>query len=781
MRTAIVSTYPPRACGIGTFAADVRAALLGVDGVDRVDKVVVVNEPSRPQRPGLVATITQAVRGDYVRAARILGRLDIDVVLLQHEYGIYGGVDGAYVLSLAEQLSQPLVVTLHTVLSEPTNHQAEVLAALCRQAELVIVMTETARRLLVATGACTADKVRVVPHGAPTVLAQCAAAYAAGRAARDGAGGQRFLLSTFGLISAGKGLETALEALPSIVERHPEVLYVIAGQTHPDVAHREGERYRLMLEQTVLDLGLESHVEFDDRFLAIDEIANLLAATDVFVTPYRGREQIASGALTFGIAAGCGVVSTPYWYAQDLLASGAGEIVPFGDSEALAAAVCRYIEEPDRLAAARAEARRIGARLAWPSVAEATASVLREAVQLAPRRRRPVARLNPQHVSMRTDHLRTLVDDAGIVQHANGVIPSRESGYCVDDVARLAVVALELARRGDEQVWTSILYRSLAFLQDATDPQTGMRNFMGYDRRWLDEPHVGDHVGRSVWALGEILSTAWVPAVVDPTRRLLDAIVGTLGSTMSLRTGAYAVLGLARLDPDRLQPGALLLLERVVDQLAGAYQTHASAEWRWFEDALSYDNARLPHALIVGGAALGRHDLTKTGLDALRWLGDESGLAEGTLRLTGHGGRSRTEPAPGAGDEQPLDASAFVEAELAAFAVTGEPEHALRAQRAFDWFLGRNRLHRPLYDFATGGCSDGLGEETTNDNHGAESTLSVHRAALLLDAAGLPTVLRQRTRETGDGVNDLQAAARSAATTSAPTTVAAPTQRSAAP
>jgi len=793
VRTAIVSTYPPRACGIGTFAAAVRTALLGVDGIDRVDKVVVVNEPSQPQRPGLVATIAQAVRGDYVRAARILGRLDVDVVLLQHEYGIFGGADGAYVLSLVDDLSQPLVVTLHTVLSEPTDHQAEVLAALCSQAELVIVMTDTARQLLVSSGACSADKVRVVPHGAPPLLAQRAEAYASERARPDGdsmgapygAGGQRFLLSTFGLISAGKGIETMIDALPSIIARHPEVHYVVAGRTHPDVAHREGERYRLTLEQAVVDLGLTDYVDFDDRFLAIEEIADLLAATDVFVTPYRGLEQIASGALTFGIAAGCGVVSTPYWYAQDMLASGAGEIVPFGDSEALADAVCRYIDEPERLTAARAEARRLGAQLAWPSVAEATASVLREAVQLAPRRRRPVARLNPQLVNMRTDHLRTLVDDAGIVQHANGVIPSRESGYCVDDVARLAVVALELSRRDDEQFWTSVVYRSLAFIQDATDPQAGMRNFMGYDRRWLDEPHVGDHVGRSVWALGEILSTAWAPAVVSPTSRLLDAIVGTLGSETSLRTGAYAVLGLARLDPDRLQPAALLLLERVVDQLADAYKTHTSTEWRWFEDALSYDNARLPHALIVGGVALGRNDLTETGLDALRWLGDESGLVEGTLRLTGHLGRRRTEPAPGGGDEQPLDASAFVSAELAAFSVTGDPEHELRAQRAFDWFLGRNRLHQPLYDFATGGCSDGLGEETTNDNQGAESTLAVHHAALLLDAAGLPAVLRQRTRGRSParaaGRLRLQAAARSAATMSAPTTVAAPTQRSAAP
>jgi len=332
------------------------------------------------------------------------------------------------------------------------------------------------------------------------------------------------------------------------------------------------------------------------------------------------------------------------------------------------------------------------------------------------------------------------------VQHADGAMPNRRSGYCVDDVARLAVVALELARRDDEQGWTSTLYRSLAFLQDATDANLGMRNFMGYDRRWLDAPHLGDHVGRSVWALGEILATAWIPAVVVPTERLLDTIVHLIPEDASLRTGAYAALGLAHLDPDRRRPESRRLLERVMEQLMDAYSATASDGWRWFEDALAYDNARLPHALIVGGATLGRSELTETGLDVLRWLGDESGLREGTLRLTGHEGRRRDEPAPGAGDEQPLDASAFVEAELAAFAVTGDPEHGLRAQRSFDWFLGRNHLHRPLYDFATGGCSDGLGSETTNDNEGAESTLAFHRAALLLDVAGLPAVLRHRTR-----------------------------------
>jgi glycosyltransferase involved in cell wall biosynthesis len=752
VRTAIFSTFPPRACGIGTFSFDVRRALLDVRDVEDVKTLVVVDEPSSPQRPEIAQTVSQGARGDYIRAARALGRTDVDVVLLQHEYGIFGGRDGEYVLSFARELAQPLVVTLHTVLSEPTPHQLQVLTSICDEAERVIVMTETARRLLVQVGACADEKIAVVPHGAPTELAAARAELDAGRRPRyvtSAAGGyarmeSRFLLSTFGLISPGKGIEVMLDALPDVVERHPEVLYVIAGRTHPQIARREGEEYRLMLERKILDLGLSEHVQLDDRYLAVEELADLLAATNVFVTPYMSREQTSSGALTFALAAGCAVVSTPYWYATDLLSSGAGRLVGFGDSEALGAALCDLIESPAALAGARHEAARIGSTFGWPSIAVETASVLRDAISAAPRRT-PMPDAGLEFSEVRTDHLLALIDDCGIVQHANGAIPNRETGYCVDDVARLAVVALELERRTGDRVWAAALYRALAFLGNATDADgAGMRNFMSYDRRWLDDPHVGDHVGRAVWALGDVLTTAWVPALVDPAQRLLAVLVRSLEGQgdLSLRTAAYTSLGLARLDADRLDDDARRLLERCVDQLEAAYASSAEDGWQWFEDALTYDNARLSQALILGGTALGRDTAVENGLSSLAWLGDECGLREGFLRLPGHHGRDRTEPAPGPGDEQPLDASAFVEAELSAFAVTGDGVHSVRAQRAFDWFLGRNKLGRPLYDFATGGCCDGLGEADVNANEGAESTLAFHRAQLVLDAAGLPRVVR---------------------------------------
>ena len=395
-----------------------------------------IDEPSSPQRPEILRTVSQGARGDYVRAARALARTDVDVVLLQHEYGIYGGRDGEYVLSFVRELSQPLVVTLHTILSEPTSHQLEVLTALCDEAQRVIVMTETGRRMLGQVGACADEKIDVIPHGAPIELGRARGELDAGRRPRyvtSAVGGyagieSRFLLSTFGLLSPGKGIEVMLDALPAIVERHPDVLYVVAGRTHPQVARRRGEEYRLMLERRIADLDLAEHVVLDDRFLDIDELADLLAATDVFVTPYANREQSSSGALTFALAAGCAVVSTPYWYASDMLASGAGKLVGFGEAAALGAAISAYICRARDALPPRAPRRR--------------ASVRRSAGLRSPRRprrfcaRRSRPRRGAQRSrttgssshEVRTDHLLTLVDDCGVIQHANGAIPESLHG-----------------------------------------------------------------------------------------------------------------------------------------------------------------------------------------------------------------------------------------------------------------------------------------------------------------------------------------------------------------
>ncbi|HEU5484273.1 MAG TPA: glycosyltransferase, partial [Microlunatus sp.] len=369
MRVAVVTTYPPRPCGIGMFSHDLRDAVLEADPSTAVDVVSIVHDPGQVGEAEVVATIRQDVRSDYAAVAGALTSRGADVVLVEHEFGIFGGEAGEFVLTLAEELQQPLVVTLHTVLSTPSVRQAEALRALCHRATLVTVFTETARRMVVEARIVPPERVRILPHGAPKVLVDAGAGAAdvedlLPRVALERLEG-RTVLSTFGLISAGKGIELAISALPAVVAAHPDVLYLIAGQTHPEVVKAEGERYRLGLERLVRELDLVEHVHFLDRFFTEAELAVLLASTDIYLTPYRSKEQIVSGALTFAVAAGCPVVSTPYYYAEDLLGSGAGKLVPFDDSAAMSAAILELLDDPPQLELTRLEARRVGAALAW--------------------------------------------------------------------------------------------------------------------------------------------------------------------------------------------------------------------------------------------------------------------------------------------------------------------------------------------------------------------------------------------------------------------------------
>jgi glycosyltransferase involved in cell wall biosynthesis len=749
MRVGVVSTYPPRACGIGTFSRDLREALLGTDGVSAVDVVAIVREDDVDEAGEVIARIHQDERADYAAAARVLERGGYDVVVIQHEYGIFGGQEGEHVRTLAEELRQPIVLTLHTVLSAPSVRQAETLRALCDRAALVCVFTETARRMILDARLASPERVRVVPHGGPTELLpkangdgrRATTLHRTAGAHSSVIGTDRSVLATFGLMSPGKGIETAIAAMPAIVARHPQALYLIAGRTHPEVAKRDGEEYRISLERLTRDLGMTDHVLFDDRFLNIDELSSMLAATTIHLTPYRSREQIVSGALTFATVAGCPTVSTPYFYAEDLLASGAGVLVPFDDPPALAAAVTRLLDDPVQLERARREARTLGAELAWPEVGRQTAHVLREAVNLGPPS--TTRHLAPPRPQARDSHLLTLVDDVGIVQHADGIVPLCSSGYCTDDVARLAIVALGLSRITGAEAHHDMLVRSLRFLHLAWSADAGgMRNFMSHhDRRWLDQPHGGDHLGRAAWALGEVAASEPAPALLQPTLILLRELLPALVEQRSPRTMAFAALGLARADPEVVGHDATDVLRTLAGRLANLLRANASPDWYWAEDILAYDNARLPQALIAAGARLGEREMVREGMRSLDWYGGEVGIDGSFVQLVGHHGRRRGEPHPGGGDEQPLDAAALVEAEVEAFVVGGDDARARKAVRAFKWFLGRNRLQHSVYDFSTGGCHDGLGESAVNRNEGAESTLAYHQALLALDAAGIEATL----------------------------------------
>ena len=770
IRLAIVSTYPPRRCGIATFARDLRTALAEVSAdldttvcaVDR-DGLAYARPSSTNGTSGTNhATDTEAADGAvshvirqddygaYRHAAADLDASGVDAVVIQHEYGIFGGPDGSWITGFAAELTQrglPYLVTLHTVLSAPSASQAGTLYRLCRDAAAVTVFTETARRLAIDTGIAPADRIVHVPHGAPPPGRPGAVRPEVARTLDELAGSR--LLSTFGLLSPGKGLETAIEALALIADRHPDVKYLIAGSTHPEVVREHGENYRDRLARLTSESGLDDRVVFIDSFLTDAEIAAVLRRTEVFCTPYRSREQISSGALTFALAAGCPVVSTSYFYAEDMLASGAGITVPPGDPKAYADALHALLSDERQLRAARHAARTLGGALHWTAVARRFADITRTA---AARRPRPVpgevraaavaANGGPHTSKLRLDHLSRSTDAGGIVQFSVGTQPDRESGYCVDDVSRLAIVAAGLCsypartlRSADPLVW---LDTSLEFMDEAYDREAaGSRNMRDSAGAWLDGPHRGDHAGRLLWSLGDIASTAAVPDKVrERAAALLDEARGCVPDLLDLRSMAYAVLGLVRM-PERTPE-----LTRCVEHLDAAWQRNVTESWPWFEDVLAYDNARLAQALLAGGARAGDEAMTGRALTALDWYLGQVGLGAdsdtGELRLVGNLWRRKGFPPPAyEGDEQAIDAAAVVEACVEAWQVTGDARYANRARRAFAWFLGANRLGTPMYDAASGGCHDGMLIDSLNPNEGAESTLAYYQALLALTHAGL--------------------------------------------
>jgi glycosyltransferase involved in cell wall biosynthesis len=750
-KLGIVSTYLPRRCGLATYTADLRQALQ--DATDDMTPVVVaIDRDGLQYGTEVVATIRHGVLGDYAAVADTLVAAGVGVVLIQHEYGIFGGSNGSHVLGLAAALTErgiPYLVTLHTLLSRPSPGQLATLRALCAHAARITVFTETARQMVIRTGIAANHQIAIVPHGAPVALQtppERAQLHPDLAALLDSLRGKP-TLTTFGLLSEGKGIDLAISALAGVVVNHPDTQYVIAGATHPEIVRQTGESYRANLHHQVDRLGLTAQVHFLDDFLTEPELSALLNQTTIFVTPYRSPEQVCSGALTFALAAGRPVVSTAYQYAEDMLRYGAGRVVACGDVAGLNAAISGLLGDPLAMADTKAAAELLGAKITWPAVALRQADLVREVLAEAAasgRATQPFA-APPR---LRLDHLDRLTDEIGIIQFASNAEPDLSSGYCVDDVARLAIVASGLLSAGLGGALAKRWVRlSVRFLDAAHDPdRPGMRNMLSYGGSWLDEPHVGDHVGRAMWSLGVVAAN---PVCPDGTRRAASALLDQLVhhrqpvEDMWLRTVAYTLLGLARAQhpASEIEP----LVRRLDDALT---ETCAQApDWRWFEPTLTYDNARLPQAMLAGAVRLGDSARAARAVEALDWYTGHVGLSAGMLRCVGNVWHRRDDdPRAWAddGDEQPIDASGCAEALVEAWQHTADPRYARLAGWAYSWFLGRNRGGARLYAEHSGGCHDGLSVAGPNPNQGAESTLAYYQALLSLVNGGLAK-LRERT------------------------------------
>jgi glycosyltransferase involved in cell wall biosynthesis len=732
LRIAFLGTYPPRHCGIATFTRDLAAGMSAAN--PRVKPLVVaVNDEAGPyEYPEEVEyEIRQGTKGDYARAAELINYKDVRWVSLQHEYGIFGGDDGSYILDFLGALRVPAVVTLHTVLDSPSDSQRSIVQRMAKAAVLV-VMSAVAEDLLARRYEVRGARVHVVPHGIPDMAPRDQETLKAG----FGIGGQRMLL-TFGLLGPNKGIETVIRALPAAIAACPDLVYFVVGATHPAVLRQYGEAYRTTLEREAERLGVRDHVVFRDQYVTTTELCRYLQAADVFVSPYLNEAQVTSGALSYAMGAGAAVLSTPYWHARELLAEGRGALFPFGDSATLARTLVSVLGDPAELRRVRAHGYEYTRGFTWPRIGArylALGETLPPLVAKVPRHPKP-----PRASSLpelRLDHLLRLTDDTGIIQHATFSVPARDSGYCVDDNARALIVALHADRLSGARDTKRLVSTYLAFLLAAQTEDGRFRNFLSYSRVFNADPPSDDCTGRALWALGTAVQLA-----PDEGQRLLARQMFERGLSgvkeLGPRGTALTLLGITTFVAAHPEVApAVDLLRLLAARLCGRYRAQASADWRWFEATLTYDNALIPLALWRAYRITKDPACREVAGETLAFL-EESCFRDDRLVLVGNAGWHPRGGKRAAADEQPTDAAAFVLAFHGAFLATGDHRYLRRMRESFAWFLGANRLGVSVYDAATAGCRDGVGDVAPNLNQGAESTISFLLSLIeMLELAG---------------------------------------------
>jgi glycosyltransferase involved in cell wall biosynthesis len=737
-RIGFIGNYLPRQCGIATFTTDLCEAIAA-----QYPHTTCIALPVNDTEAGYVYPtrvrfeLTEKDVESYRRAADFLNINNVDLVCLQHEYGIFGGRAGSHILALLSELRMPIVTTLHTILQNPDPNQKRVLEEVAALSDRLVVMSNRGAEFLREVYGVKPEKIDLIPHGIPDVPFVDPSFH------KDlfGVEGKIVLLS-FGLLSANKGIETVISALPAILARHPNVVYIILGATHPHVVRNEGETYRLSLQWLAQEKGVEGQVIFYNRFVSLEELVEFISAADIYITPYLNAAQITSGTLAYTLGAGKAVVSTPYWYAEELLAEGRGVLVPFRDPAALADHVVGLLDNEAQRHAMRKRAYVYGREMIWPHVA----SRYMETFERARSERRhfahpdfavkPLDKRPGELPPLKLDHLRHMTDETGILQHAVFTIPNYSEGYTTDDNARALMVSALLEALGYEES-SELASRYLAFIFFAFNTETGrFRNFMDYQRHWLQIGDTDDCHGRTLWALGTVLGRSNSPTLQSMAGQMFEQSLPAILATTSPRAWAFALIGiheyLQRFAGDRR---ASQVREDLSGRLLALYQHHRSDEWRWFEDKLTYCNGALPHALIMCGHSIPNAAMSEAGLEALGWLSDLHRVTAGHFVPIGSNGFFPKDGERARFDQQPVEAQATVSACLEAYRITGDKSWRKEARRAFEWFLGRNDLNLRVYDPTTGGCRDGLHPDRLNENQGAESTLAFLQALLELRLA----------------------------------------------
>lgn len=720
MKVCFISTYPPRKCGIATFSNNLLTSLhqANLKGESLETFVVALNDDSGYTYPDEVRfSINQNDYDDYGKAAEFINE-NADVCIIQHEYGIYGGENGLYILSLINKLRTPVIVTLHTILKEPSFLQKIILQQIAKKAEKVVVMSRLAVKFLKNIYHIPEQKIAFVEHGVPhpekiTPLQKELLPFT-----------DRTVLFTFGLLSRNKGIETVIRALPQVVKNHPDIVYVVLGKTHPAVLKQGGEEYRNYLKNLSKELKVDTHVYFIDKFVTDDELFAFLKSIDIYITPYLNESQITSGTLSYAIGAGAVVVSTPYWHAQELLANERGRLFPFRDSDALGSLLNELLDDPAQMEQIRERAYQYGAHLKWPLIGRRYREIADEAISRNGDHEEALTYLDDMMPPFSLEHLKRLTDSTGVIQHAKFGIPNWNEGYCLDDNARALITALMAYRqfKSPDALQLMPVYMSYIHYMQREDGQ--FRNFLHFNRNFLDRVGSEDSFGRAIWALGYLIRYAPNNSYKEFGQELFGHAFPRFTRLRSLRGIANTMIGISHyMKAHPNDEGMVQVLIQLTRKMIIAYEKESSKRWNWFENQMTYDNAILPLALLHSCEITGNAYVKKIAMEALQFLEKKTLYKEHFIPIGNRGWHSK-DGKIAVFDQQAIDVTSMIFMYQQAYIVTKDVKYLKNIHTCFSWFLGKNELHVPLFDHETNGCCDGLNFDGLNRNQGAESTLA---------------------------------------------------------
>lgn len=724
MKLAIIGTYPPRECGIGTFTNNLYYSIHRKDtDQSTYDSFIVAmndldNSYDYPEE--VQYTVRQDSQKDYLAAAKYINVSGAECCILQHEFGIYGGQNGVYILPLLYRLEIPLVVTLHTVLKTPSFNQKAALQEICKMANRVVVMSKKAIEFLIEIYDIPIEKIEFIEHGVPDLQ------FNKEESKKEFRLTDRKLLLTFGLLSRNKGIETVIKALPEVVKKHPSVLYMIVGKTHPAVLRHSGDEYRIFLTRLVNELGLQKNVTFINKFVSQRELFKYLHASDVYITPYLNEAQITSGTLAYAVGVGTAVVSTPYWHASELLDEGRGILFDFNDHDGLAEIVTELFDDTAKRMALRQKAHNYGREITWPKIGDKYLNLLKtvanEDVQIVKKEMIPfdIMLLPPFTMA----HVKRMTDDTGIIQHAKYGIPNLKEGYCLDDNARALLMSVMTINQKNDHAAFELCPVYLSYIHYMQNKDGTFRNFMSFKRDFLDEVGTEDSFGRTIWALGHMLANAPNDSYYQISRMMFVNAIPAIENLKSIRGIANSIIGICLyLESNSSDEAMIETLRKLLDKMIAQYDNNSSKGWEWFEDALTYDNAILPLSMLHATSIFTEEKIMNIAMSSMNFL-TKITMNEGYLSIIGNEqwckkGHERSRFA-----QQPIDAMAMVLMFHQAFIVTKDKDYLNKLFTAFMWFLGENDLRLSLYDYETGGCCDGLESYGVNRNQGAESLLA---------------------------------------------------------